>query len=221
MKNMKNGYWVIAALVLLSIVVTVVFISMMPDRVPMHYNAAGQVDRMGSKYENLIFPGAMVIVGLSIILGRNTKEMKKNEEKVLLTTGIALLSCLNVLNVVLLWKTLTYEPGKMLELDVVKIVMVFLGALFVVMGNLMPKMRRNRLVGLRVSWTMKSDAVWQKSQRFSGITMVICGLLLLLAALLLPTEPAAIVMVVLFVLWIVVTLAVSYHYYRRERREQA
>ena len=64
---MKKGYWVIAALVLLSIVVSVIFISMMPDQVPMHYNAAGQVDRMGSKYENLIFPGAMIFVGIPLI----------------------------------------------------------------------------------------------------------------------------------------------------------
>ena len=32
---MKKGYWVILALVLLSIVVSVIFISMMPDQVPM------------------------------------------------------------------------------------------------------------------------------------------------------------------------------------------
>ena len=75
---MKKGYWVIAALVLLSIVVSVVFISMMPDQVPMHYNAAGQVDRMGSKYENLIFPGAMVVIGASLLLAGQKKDLKRS-----------------------------------------------------------------------------------------------------------------------------------------------
>lgn len=214
---MKKGYWVIAALVLLSIVVTIVFISMMPDQVPMHYNAAGQVDRMGSKYENLIFPGTMVIVGLALILARNSKEMKKNEEKVLLATGISLLACFNVLNVVLLYKALTYESGEPLELNVVKLVMVFLGALFVVLGNILPKVRRNSLIGLRVSWTMKSDAVWQKSQRFSGIAMVICGVLLLLSALIFSNEGAAVAIVVLTAAWIAVTLIVTYTYYKKEQ----
>lgn len=214
---MKKGYWVIAALVLFSIAVTIVFISMMPDRVPMHYNAAGEVDRMGSKYENLIFPGAIVIVGLSLILARKSKDLKKNEEKVLLATGISLLACFNVLNIVLMYKALTYQEGQTLELNVVKIVMVFLGVLFILLGNIMPKVRRNLLVGLRVSWTMKSDAVWQRSQRFSGITMVICGVLLLLSVLIFPTEAAAVVMVVLLVAWIAVTLIVTYTYYKKEQ----
>lgn len=214
---MKKGYWIMAALVLLAIVVSIVFISMMPDRVPMHYNAAGEVDRMGSKYENLIFPGTMVIVGASLLLAGKSKNLKKNEETILLATGISLLACFNVLNIVLLYKALTYQPGEALELNVVKIVMVFLGALFVLLGNIMPKVRRNSLVGLRVPWTMKSDAVWQKSQRFSGIAMVICGVLLLLAALILPTEAAAIAMIVLTVVTIVVTLIVTYLYYKKER----
>ena len=77
---MKKGYWVILALVLLSIAVSVIFISMMPDQVPMHYNAAGQVDRMGSKYENLIFPGVMVIIGLSFLLAGQKKDLKRSED---------------------------------------------------------------------------------------------------------------------------------------------
>ena len=214
---MKKGYWVMAALVLLSIAVTIVFISMMPDQVPMHYNSAGEVDRMGSRYENLIFPACMVVTGVPLILAGRSKNMKRTEEIVLLSTGISILACFNVLNIVLLYKAMTYEQGATLGLDVLKLVMVFLGALFILLGNVMPKVRRNSLVGLRVSWTMKSDSVWQKSQRFSGITMVLCGVLLLLAALILPTEAAAVTMAVLLAAWIAVTLIVTYLYYKKEQ----
>lgn len=212
---MKKGYWVIFALVLLSVVVTVIFISMMPDQVPMHYNGAGQVDRMGSKYENLIFPGAMVIMGVAFLLGGKKKDLQRSEEKVLLATGISLLSAFNVLNVILLYKALTYEPGATLDLDVSKLVFLVMGVLLVILGNVMPKVRRNNMVGLRTRWSKSSDAVWQKSQRFGGIVSVICGILLLLGALFLTGTAAAVVLIALMVIWIVLCTVASYIYYKK------
>ena len=212
---MKKGYWVILALVLLSIVVSVIFISMMPDQVPMHYNGAGQVDRMGSKYENLIFPGAMVIVGLSILLAGKKKDLQQSEEKVLLATGISLLVAFNVLNVILLYKALTYEPGATLDLDVSKLASVILGIVLVLIGNFMPKVRRNNIVGLRTFWSKSSDAVWQKSQRFGGIVSVICGVLLLINALFFTGKASAVILVTLLVIWIVLCTGASYLYYKK------
>lgn len=212
---MKKGYWVILALVLLSVVVTVIFISMMPDQVPMHYNGAGQVDRMGSKYENLIFPGAMIIVGVSLLLAGKKKDLQRSEEKVLLATGISLLAVCNVLNVVLLYKALTYEPGATWALDVAKLASVILGIVFILIGNFMPKVRRNNIVGLRTFWSKSSDAVWQKSQRFGGIASVICGILLLLGALFLTGTAATVTLIVLVVVWIVLCTGASYIYYKK------
>lgn len=216
---MKKGYWVIAALVLFAIASSVIFISLMPDQVPMHYNAAGEVDRMGSKYENLIFPGAIVLVGIPLLLAGRKKELKRSEEIVLLSTGISVLAAFDVLNVILMYKALTYEPGMMLGLDVLKIVMVFLGVLLVVLGNAMPKVCRNSLVGLRTGWSMSSDAVWQKSQRFSGIASVVCGLLLLISGLFFSGETAAVVLVILVLVWLILCVAASYIYYKKDQAE--
>ena len=212
---MKKGYWVIAALVLLSIVVSVIFISMMPDQVPMHYNAAGQVDRMGSKYENLIFPGAMIFVGIPLIIAGQKKGIKRSEETVLLAIGISILAAFNVLNVILLYKALTYEPGATLDMEMSKLIFVILGILLIVLGNVMPKVRRNNMVGLRTFWSKSSDAVWQKSQRFGGIASVICGILLLIGALFLRGEAAAVILVALMVIWIVLCVGASYVYYKK------
>lgn len=212
---MKKWYWVIAALVLLAVVVSVIFISMMPDQVPMHYNGAGQVDRMGSKYENLIFPGAMIFVGIPMILAGQKKGIKRSEETVLLAIGISILAAFNVLNVILLYKALTYEPGATLDMEMSKLVFVILGVLLVVLGNVMPKVRRNSMVGLRTFWSKSSDVVWQKSQRFGGITSVICGILMLIGALFLRGEAAAVILVVLLVAWIILCVGASYIYYKQ------
>ncbi len=54
---MKKLYYVLALLLILSVISTSVTIIISPDIIPAHYNVHGEVDRFGSKYENLIFPG--------------------------------------------------------------------------------------------------------------------------------------------------------------------
>ena len=52
------------------------------------------------------------------------------------------------------------------------------GALFVVIGNVMGKLRRNYTVGIRTSWTLGSERVWDQTHRFGGKLWVVGGLLL-------------------------------------------
>ena len=120
-----------------------------------------------------------------------------------------------MLNVILLYKALTYEPGATLDIEVSKLIFVILGVLFVVLGNVMPKVRRNNMIGLRTRWSKSGDAVWQKSQRFGGIASVICGILLLISTLFFTGETAAVILVVLLVAWIVLCTGASYVYYKK------
>ena len=59
---MKKLYAVLCAVLLTCVIGTVVFLILSPDRIPAHYNFAGEVDRIGSKYENLLFPGLVVVM---------------------------------------------------------------------------------------------------------------------------------------------------------------
>ncbi len=64
------------------------------------------------------------------------------------------------------------------------LVYILLGALFILMGNYMPKARRNRFFGIKTVWTLSNDEIWMKTHRFTGKVSVVCGALLLLCALL-------------------------------------
>ena len=50
---MKKIMWTTAFAVFIGTIIALVF---MPERVPVHYDFAGNINRWGSKYENLIFP---------------------------------------------------------------------------------------------------------------------------------------------------------------------
>ena len=75
---MKKLYGWMFFVLLLCVLGTVLFLLLAPAQVPMHYNFAGEVDRIGSKYEDLLFPGITLVLGaVFTLLAR--KEGKKQE----------------------------------------------------------------------------------------------------------------------------------------------
>jgi uncharacterized membrane protein len=61
-----------------------------------------------------------------------------------------------------------------------------IGAAFVVIGNILPKLRWNYVAGIRTPWTLADARVWDKTHRFGGWVMVAGGLVLLAAGLIPP-----------------------------------
>ena len=52
-----------------------------------------------------------------------------------------------------------------------------LGLLFVVLGNVMGKIRPNWFVGVRTPWTLSSKKSWTKTHRLAGWLFIAMGLL--------------------------------------------
>lgn len=48
------------------------------------------------------------------------------------------------------------------------LVPVLLGLLFLWVGNYFPKLRRNRTLGIKVSWTLGNEENWNRTHRFAG-----------------------------------------------------
>ena len=93
---------------------------------------------------------------------------------------------------------------------------LMLGPLFIIIGNLMPKCRRNYTIGIKVKWALESDANWNATHRFGGKLWVIGGALLTLCSFL----PASVVHYVSFagiILLAVIPGVYSYLFYRRQR----
>jgi uncharacterized membrane protein len=70
------------------------------------------------------------------------------------------------------------------------VVALAIGLLFVVIGNVMGKLRWNYTVGIRTPWTLDNERVWDKTHRFAGWLFVAGGLLLMAIALAAPVKPA-------------------------------
>ena len=70
--------------------------------------------------------------------------------------------------------------------DVLRISYSGMGWLFLVIGNVLPKLKCNMWAGFRVKWTLNDPDIWYRTHRLGGRLWVVGGFLLALAPFLLP-----------------------------------
>lgn len=93
---MKKLYALCHGITIFGIISTAILLMFMPDTIPAHYNFAGEVDRFGSKYENLLFLPVLVFIwAFFILIARylHKKGEATNEKVVLYTAICSLLLC--------------------------------------------------------------------------------------------------------------------------------
>ena len=185
MKTAKRILWITA---FVSLVGTAAVLPLMPERVPMHYNAAWEIDRWGSKYENLLLP--LMTVGMALFFAalasyyeRKSKENAEDKEsvqaasnaKVMWIVGAAVTVFFTAMQGMILYAAYhgAASDGSAQAENISRVTFVLTGALYIVLGNYMPKTRRNSTVGMRVSWSMYNDNTWRKCNRFGGIVMML------------------------------------------------
>lgn len=67
--------------------------------------------------------------------------------------------------------------------NVGRIALVFVGVIFAVTGNYLPKIRRNYTTGIKLPWTMASEENWNRTHRMAAPVWVLCGLALIVLGL--------------------------------------
>lgn len=66
------------------------------------------------------------------------------------------------------------------EISINIVVPIFLGILFVILGNYLPKCRQNFTMGYRLPWTLNDEDNWNKTNRLAGYVMVLGGILIII-----------------------------------------
>jgi uncharacterized membrane protein len=175
MKVTWRTEWPHALLITAMFVLAAATWSVAPDRIPVHWNIAGQVDRWGGRFEGLFaLPLVAVAVYLVMIVlprfdpGRANYDAFAGPYASLRLGVLAVLAAIHAF--VLLWvRGVPVRIGVFAPL-------VF-GALFVVIGNLLGKIRPNWFVGIRTPWTLSSKLAWSHTHRAGGWLFIVLGVL--------------------------------------------
>lgn len=165
---------IIAAQILISLV-TYPFL---PDTVPTHWNAAGQVDSYAPKWVNaLLFPliSIGVYVLIRVLLAASPRLGYQNARRANLEIVNLIINGVLLLMLVVQLVVTAISLG--MNIDINFVVILSISFLFIFIGNYMGKLRRNFWAGIRTPWTLASDVVWERTHRFGGWLFVIGGLL--------------------------------------------
>ncbi len=146
----------------------------LPDIVPTHWNAAGQIDGYGSKWiPALLMPG-IVLFNILLMLVLPKISPKKFEIEVFRGTFnyvMLIVTCMEAaLGVVIL--RATAHPSIQLGAGLVFGVMFLF---FAFLGNVLGKVRRNFFMGIKTPWTLASEEVWDRTHRSAARLWTIGG----------------------------------------------
>lgn len=173
--------WIPLALILATMAFAAAVYDRLPERMPIHWNASGEVDGYGSRFWGAFGLPAFLILLWGILRAvPYIDPRKENIEKfrgAYETMVIAVIALMCLIQVAVIGNALGWP------ISVGRVVPSVVGALFVVLGNLLPRFRSNFFMGIRTPWTLSSDTVWTKTHRFGGYFMVAVGLLLVIAGL--------------------------------------
>ena len=182
----------------------------LPESMPIHWGIHGEVDRWSSKtFAVFVLPLIILAIhGICIFASRKDFQDKKQSPKVM---GLVLWIC-PLLSVMA--NSLTYAISLGKEINVLFVVSLTMGALFVLIGNYLPKCQQNRIVGIRLKWTLGNEANWNATHRFAGKVWVIGGLLLM-ASSLLPYSILPWAMITLLIVFTSLPILYSYRFYKK------
>ena len=184
----------------------------LPDPMPTHWNATGQVDDFTAK----VF-GAPLLVAIPLFIFIVFKLIP-----IISPRGFRTESFANVFNILMTASVLfgcvigfgvaraALDPG----LNMPAFVFVAVGFLLVVIGNFLGKVRKNFFLGIRTPWTLASDEVWAKTHRLGAWCFVIAGIFMAIMGMAMPASSMTTVIAVVVIIALI-PVVYSFIAYRR------
>ena len=160
------------------ILVSLVTYPFLPDTVPTHWNAAGQVNSYAPKWVNaVLFP--LISIGvyalIRLLLAAGPRLGYQNSRRANLEIVNLIINGVLLFMLVLQLVVTAISLGMKIDINFVMILSISI--LFIFIGNYMGKLRRNFWAGIRTPWTLASDVVWERTHRLGGWLFVVGGLL--------------------------------------------
>ena len=155
-----------------------------PDdaQIPIHWGLDGQPDGYAPKAIGLlVLPAFGLIVSALLAIVPFVEPRRENLNRSGPAYRAVWLGVLGLL-VVLHFAAVLAATGA--EVDMAGLVAAAVGAMFVVIGNVLGKVRSNFMFGIRTPWTLTSDRSWDRTHRLGGRLMVALGITLVAATLL-------------------------------------
>jgi uncharacterized membrane protein len=148
----------------------------LPDPMASHWNANGQVDGYMSKFWG-VFLLPLMTLGMFVLFMAvpNIDPLKANiaqfRETFNLFIVLIIAFMLYIYGLTLVW-SFGYQ-----DFNMSAAMLPFMGVLFIAIGFMLRKAKRNFFIGIRTPWTLSSDSVWDKTHQLGSVLFMASGVL--------------------------------------------
>lgn len=201
-KKNKGLMILTSVIILLPMAAGLLLWEQLPETMAIHWGANGEADGWSSR--------PVAVFGLPLLLlaihwiGMSVTDLdsrNKAQNRKLLNMMMWLLPAISLFGI-----GSTYAAALGREMDILRYVYLFLGLLFIIIGNYLPKCKQNWFIGIKIKWTLENEENWNATHRLAGklwvvggLGMLICGFLS--AAALIPVLLAAMVLIPVLYSW--------------------
>lgn len=170
---MKYLYWVAAAF---PFALSVIFYSRLPDRMAIHWNAAGEANGYASRPVAAFgIPAFFLLITFLVNFAISADPRKKNIDK---SPEMKRISRWIIVIVANLGQSASIMNALNVKVNVSFYMLFLMGILFVILGNYLPKCKYNYTIGIKLPWTLADEENWRKTHRFAGFVWMIGGVLI-------------------------------------------
>lgn len=195
---------------LLPMVFGIIMWDSIPPTVTTHWGADGVADGWSGR-GFAVFGLPLIILALHLLCLLITFADNKKTQQSHKVIGLVMWICPMIsvfANGLMYSAILGFNPG-------LQLIPALLGLMFIILGNYMPKFRRNHTMGIRLPWTLASDENWSRTHRIGGIVWVAAGAVQL-GSVFLPQKAMLIVGVSALLVSILIPAVYSYVLYRKQ-----
>ena len=174
-KNLKTLI-ITSIVILLPILAGLILWNQLPDPMPSHWNAAGEIDGWSSKPFAVFGLPLILLAAQWLCMLGTAADPKKNNHPVKIVHLV--LWIIPVLSVVMHTFVYLIALGYGVRMEVVMPALI--GLIFTIIGNYLPKCKQNYTIGIKIPWTLDNEENWNKTHRFAGWLWTVCGILIML-----------------------------------------
>ena len=171
MKNKKT--LVITSLIcLLPIIVGALVYKRLPEMIATHFDLNGNPDGWSSRaFAVFGLPAILLAVNLLLPFMLRADPKHENMSGALVNITIWTIPVLS-----LLCSGLTLGRALGYDVRIERVLPVFMGVLFILIGNYLPKTKQSYTMGIKLPWTLASEENWNRTHRLAGFLWVLGGI---------------------------------------------
>lgn len=170
--NYKKTMLLTTLISLIPIVVGVVLWKQLPDTIATHFGSNNEPNGWSSKTFT-VFGLPLLMLGIQWFCFFSTYNdpKRKNIDPAIFKKILWLIPVVNLLVMMA-----TYSMALGYDLDIGMIVNLFVGIVFIIMGNYLHKVKQNYTIGIKIPWTLDSKENWNRTNRLVAWLLVLAGM---------------------------------------------